>query len=166
MPSRLLIGLLLSGLVTTTLAQSIPSERRLRYREQSLNAYEPFKAEELWKRIPIPPSPALSPAEALESFRVAPKFRIETVAAEPLVVDPIMFEFDPDGRIWAVEFRGYMQDIEGSTEGDPIGQIVVLEDTDGDTFMDKSTVFLGGLVMARTLSFVERGVLVQEPPDL
>ncbi|MFP6886121.1 MAG: hypothetical protein VB997_01115, partial [Opitutales bacterium] len=148
------------------MAQSVPPERRIHYREQSLSIYEPFKAEEMWKRIKIPPSPALTPEEALKSFQVAPGFRIECVAAEPLVEDPIMFEFDPDGRIWAVEYRGYMRDIKGTGEGEPIGRIVVLEDTDGDTFMDKSTIFLDGLVMARTVQFVQGGVLVQEPPNL
>ena len=59
-----------------------------------------------------------------------------------------------------------MHDINGATEGDPVGRVVVLEDTDGDTFMDKSTVFLDGLVMARTVQFVQGGVLIQEPPKL
>lgn len=44
--------------------------------------------------------------------------RIKLVAAEPLVVDPVQFEFDPDGRIWAVGFRGWMLDIDGQGEGD------------------------------------------------
>ena len=147
-------------------AQSVPEERQITYREKSLKKYDPFSAEEIWKRIPIPPSPALSPEEALKSFQVAPGFRVELVAAEPLVVDPVTFEFDPDGRIWAVEFRGWMLDIEGSGEADPICQVVVLEDTDGDTKMDKSTVFLDKLVMPRALAFVQGGVLVGEPPNL
>ena len=153
-------------LATHAWAQSVPPERRIRFREQSLHVYEPFSAEEMWKRIEIPPSPALRPQETIKSFQVMPGFVIECVAAEPLVEDPVMFEFDPDGRIWVVELRGYMADIDGSTEGDPIGRVVVLEDTDGDTLMDKSTVFLDGLVMARTISFVQGGVLVQEPPNL
>jgi putative heme-binding domain-containing protein len=147
-------------------AQSIPKERRITYREQSLTPYDPFPADEMWKRIKIPPAPALTPAEALKSFKVAPGFRIECIAAEPLVVDPVTFEFDPDGRIWAVEFRGWMLDINGTGEGDPIGKVVVLEDTDGDTIMDKSTVFLDKLVMPRAVSFVQGGVLVAEPPNL
>ena len=152
--------------VDSLFAQSVPQERRITYREKSLKTYDPFSAEELWKKIKIPPAPALSPEEALRSFRLAPGFRVELVAAEPLVVDPVQFEFDPDGRIWAVEFRGWMLDIDGTGEGDPIGQVVVLEDTDGDRVMDKSTVFLDKLVMPRTVSFVEGGVLIAEPPNL
>jgi len=147
-------------------AQSAPEGRVKTHREQTLRAYDPFSAEELFKRIKVPPAPALAPAEAMKTFQVAPGFRLECVAAEPLVVDPVFFEFDPDGRIWAIEYRGWMRDVEGTGEGDPICRIVVLDDTNDDGIMDSSTVFLDGLVMPRTLSFVEGGVLVAEPPHL
>jgi mono/diheme cytochrome c family protein/glucose/arabinose dehydrogenase len=124
------------------------------------------KAEELLKRIEIPPAPPLSPDEALKTFRLAPGYRIELVAAEPMVNSPIFFEFDPDGRIWVVEYPGYMRDLQGTGEADPLGRIVVLEDTNGDGRADKSTVFLDGLVMPRSLAFVDGGVLVAEPPHL
>lgn len=140
--------------------------RKITYREQSLKPYDPFAAEEIFKKITVPPSPALSPEEALKSFEVAPGFKLELVAHEPLVCDPVMFEFDADGRMWVVEMRGWMLDVNGTGEGDPIGQIVVLEDTDGDTLYDRSTVFLDKLVMPRTVSFVQGGVLVAEPPHL
>ncbi len=147
-------------------AQSTPKERRITHREQSLKSYNPFTADEMWKRIKIPPAPPLTPEQALASFKMAPGFKVECVASEPLVVDPVMFEFDADGRIWVVEMRGWMRDLEGSGEGDPIGKVVVLEDTDGDTIMDKSTVFLDQLVMPRTVAFVQGGVLIAEPPFL
>ena len=50
-------------------------------------------------------------------------------------------EFDPDGRIWVVEMRGYMPNIQGTDEDAPVGRIVVLEDENNDGQMDKSTVF-------------------------
>lgn len=140
--------------------------RKITYREQSLKPYDPFAAEEIFKKIAVPPAPALSPAEALKSFEIAPGFKLELVAHEPLVCDPVMFEFDADGRMWVVEMRGWMLDVNGTGEGDPIGQVVVLEDTDGDTIYDKSTVFLDKLVMPRTVSFVQGGVLIAEPPHL
>ncbi|MBI4626532.1 MAG: hypothetical protein HY736_25350 [Verrucomicrobia bacterium] len=34
--------------------------------------------------FPIPPAPTLTPAEVLKTFRIAPGFRIELVAGEPL----------------------------------------------------------------------------------
>ena len=36
----------------------------------------------------IPPSPPLTPEQALKSFTVAPGYRVELVAAEPLVRHP------------------------------------------------------------------------------
>ena len=43
--------------------------------------------------------PALSPEEALARFQIEPGLRIELVAAEPLVVDPVAFALDPAGRL-------------------------------------------------------------------
>ncbi len=124
------------------------------------------KGEELLKRIQVPPAPVLSAEDEKQSFRVAPGYRVELVASEPLVQNPISFEFDPDGRIWVVEYQGYMRDLAGSGEGDPICRVVVLEDTDADGRADKSTVFLDKLVMPRSFAFVKGGVLLQEPPKL
>ncbi|MFN7142014.1 MAG: dehydrogenase, partial [Limisphaerales bacterium] len=73
-------------------------------------------------RVPpekIPPSPVLSPAEALKSFKLQPGFRIELVADESLVHDPVAIAFDADGRIWVAEMTGYMKDYEGNGERDP-----------------------------------------------
>jgi hypothetical protein len=120
----------------------------------------------LLKRLKIPPAPVLSPEEEQATFKVAPGYRVELVAAEPLVHNPIFFEFDPDGRIWVVEYQGYMRDVAGTGEGDPICRVVVLEDTDADGRADKSTVFLDQLVMPRSFAFVKGGVLLQEPPTL
>jgi mono/diheme cytochrome c family protein/glucose/arabinose dehydrogenase len=148
-------------------AQRVPQERpRARPPSELTGWAEWERAAEIFSRVKVPPAPPLAPEEALKTFTTAPGFKLELVAAEPLVVHPIFFEFDPDGRIWAVEYRGYMRDIEGNGEGDPVGRVVVLEDTDADGRADTSTVFLDGLVMPRTLAFVGDGVLVAEPPHL
>src|SRR5258707_15878868 len=87
--------------------------------------------------FPVPPSPPLTPEDALKTFKLAPGFHIELVASEPLVEDPIAIAFDPDGRIWVVEMRGFMQNVDAVGEDQPVGRVVVLEDTDGDGKMDK-----------------------------
>ncbi|MEO7598611.1 MAG: c-type cytochrome, partial [Opitutus sp.] len=114
----------------------------------------------------IPPSPVLTSEEELGTFKVAPGFRVELVAAEPLIGDPVAAVFGPDGRLWVVEMRSYMQDIDGTDEQAPIGDVAVLEDTDGDGRFDKRTVFLDHLVMPRAVSLVGDGALVAEPPHL
>ena len=95
-----------------------------------------------------------------------PGYRVELVASEPLIQDPVMIDWDGDGRMWAVEMPGYMPDINAKGEHEPIGKIVVLEDTNHDGRMDKRTVFQDGLVLARWLKVLDRGVLVAEPPNL
>lgn len=148
-------------------AQSVPPERpRNRPPSMLTNRAQWEKGADLLKQLQVPPAPPLTPEEALKTFRLAPGFRLELVAAEPMVQNPVTFDFDADGRIWVVEYQGYMRDLKGTGESDPICRVVVLEDTDADGRADKSTVFLDGLVMPRSLSFVKGGVLIQEPPKV
>jgi mono/diheme cytochrome c family protein/glucose/arabinose dehydrogenase len=83
-----------------------------------------------------------------------------------MVEVPTVIQFDPDGRLWVVEMRGYMPNLDGIGETNAIGRISILEDTDGDGRMDQKTVFLDGLVMPRALLPVRGGALVCEPPQL
>jgi mono/diheme cytochrome c family protein len=112
------------------------------------------------------PAQVLTPDEALSAFSIAPGFEIELVAAEPLVAEPVAMAWDEFGRLYVVELRGYMRDAYGSDGDAPVGQVVRLEDTDGDGRMDTSEVFLGGLVSARAVAVVNEGVLIGEPPNL
>jgi putative membrane-bound dehydrogenase-like protein len=111
-------------------------------------------------------SPPLSPAQALDTFYMPPGYYLELVASEPLVQEPVAIDWDLDGRMWVVELPGFMANITGSNEHDPIGRVVVLEDANGDGRMDKRTVFADGLVLARSVKVLDRGVLVAEPPNV
>jgi glucose/arabinose dehydrogenase len=111
-------------------------------------------------------SPPLSPEDALKTFYMPPGYHVELVASEPLIQEPVALDWDLDGRLWAVEMPGFMADIRGSNEHEPIGRVVVLEDTNADGVMDKRTVFADGLVLARSLKVLDRGVLVAEPPNV
>jgi mono/diheme cytochrome c family protein/glucose/arabinose dehydrogenase len=106
------------------------------------------------------PSPALSPEKELETFKIQRGLKVELVVAEPMIEDPVIGTFDEDGRLWVVEMRGYMPNIEGEGEREPVGRVSVLEDTDGDGEMDISTVYLDSLIMPRALAVVEGGILV------
>lgn len=111
-------------------------------------------------------SPVLSPEQALETFYLPPGFSIELVASEPMVEDPVAIDFDAEGRLWVVEMRAYMPNVGGEGERVPRGRISVLEDDDGDGRMDRSTVFLDGLILPRGVKALDTGVLVAEPPYL
>ena len=135
----------------------------------SASAQSGDKGEEQIDPIPIDtiaPAPVLSPEEALAAFQIEDGFKIELVASEPMVVDPVAIRFDADGRLWVVEMRGFMPNIDGIGEDAPVGRIVILEDTDNDGKMDASKVFLDGLNQARAISLVEGGILYCEPPGL
>ncbi len=119
-----------------------------------------------YQTLDTEPAPVLSPQEALSAFSIAPGFEIELVAAEPLVAEPVAMSWDEFGRLYVVELRGYMRDAYGSDGDAPVGQVVRLEDTDGDGRMDTSEVFLGELVSARAVAVVNEGVLIGEPPNL
>jgi mono/diheme cytochrome c family protein len=106
----------------------------------------------------------------MKTFSLPPGYRVELVASEPAIQEPVLIDFDPQGRLWVVEMLGYMRDIAGTGEREPIGRISVLEDGDGDGRMDgkgdRTTVFLDQLVLPRALKVLDRGVLVGEPPNL
>ncbi len=112
-------------------------------------------------------SPPLSPAEALKTFHMPPGYRLELVASEPLIQDPVAIDWDADGRLWAVEMPEFVRDVRAPEPNlDPIGRVVVLEDTDNDGRMDTRTVFADGLVQARALEVLDHGVLVGAPSDV
>jgi mono/diheme cytochrome c family protein/glucose/arabinose dehydrogenase len=109
-------------------------------------------------------SPALSPADAVKTFFMPPGYHVEVVASEPLVQDPTVMDWDLAGRLWVVEMTGFVRDLQAKEPNlDPIGHVVVLEDTNHDGVMDKRTVFADGLILPRALKVLDHGVLVGEP---
>ena len=79
-------------------------------------------------------SPALSPADALKTFYMPPGYRVELVASEPLVQDPDRDRLGSgEGRLWVVEMPGFVPNLTAPEPNmEPIGRIVVLEDTNND----------------------------------
>lgn len=114
----------------------------------------------------IPAAPVLSVDEALKTFTIEKGFVIEPVAAEPLVDKPVALTFDPSGRMWVCEMRGYMPDIDGKLEDKPTGRIAILEDTNGDGKADKRTTFLDNIVLPRAISLVPGGVIYGDQNNL
>lgn len=119
---------------------------------------------------PLPPgtvpgiSRPLSADEERASFRVEDGLAVELVACEPMIEAPVQAVFDGDGRLWVVEMRGYMRDVDGAGESEPIGRVSVLHDDDGDGRMDRAVRFLDALVLPRSVAPTRGGALVIAPP--
>jgi putative membrane-bound dehydrogenase-like protein len=98
--------------------------------------------------------------KALSSFQLPPGFKIELIASEPLISDPVDMTIDEKGQIYVVEMHGYPLDLSNS------GKVILLKDTDGDGKMDSRTVFADSLVLPTGVMRWEKGILVTDPPNV
>ncbi len=104
-----------------------------------------------------PRQTALPVGQAVEMFELHPELRIELVASEPQIVDPVSAAFDHLGRLWVVEMNDYPT---GPPPGkSPDGKIKILTDADGDGFFETATVFADSLVFATGLTPFREGVI-------
>ena len=80
-----------------------------------------------------PDSPPLAPAEALKTFSMPPGYRLELVASEPMIQDPVAIDWDRDGRlVGRRDARLHARHRRPRANYDPTGRIVVLEDKNDD----------------------------------
>ncbi len=101
-----------------------------------------------------------TPEESLAAFQLPPGFKIELVAAEPMISDPVAMEIDERGNIYVAEMHGYPLDTAGS------GNIKLLTDTNGDGRPDKAVVFADHLRLPSGIMKWKKGVLVVDVPDI
>ena len=104
----------------------------------------------------------LSPEESLKYLKTEPGLRVELVAAEPMVVDPVAVAWDERGRMFVVEDRGYP--VGPGKDKPPVGQVVLLGDTNGDGKYNKRTVFADGLTFPNGVMPWNGGVYVTCAP--
>ncbi len=116
--------------------------------------------EELFE--PTPTAAFLSPQESMNRIHVPEGYRLELVASEPMIEEPVTLAWDGNGRMYVAEMRTYVQDIEGTGTELPLSRVMRLEDTDGDGKMDKSIVFIDSLVLPRMILPLDDRVLINE----
>lgn len=104
---------------------------------------------------------AVEPADALGTFTVQPGYRMELVAAEPLVRDPTALAFDEAGGVYVVEMRGYSEQ-----RKEHLSSIRRLTDEDGDGVFDAFTTLVDKLEWPTAIACWEGGVFVANPPQL
>ncbi|MGV2338652.1 MAG UNVERIFIED_CONTAM: hypothetical protein LVR18_33090 [Planctomycetaceae bacterium] len=128
----------------------------------------------------------LTPEQSLRQMRLQNGFEISTIAAEPLVRQPVAIEFDDRGRLWVIQYLQYPNpeglkrvkvDRYSRTVYDRIPEppphgprgadrITILEDSDGDGQMDRGRDFVSGLNLATGLAPGHGGVFVLQTPYL
>jgi putative membrane-bound dehydrogenase-like protein len=122
---------------------------------------------------PLPRAAPLAPADALKSFQAQDGFRLDLVAAEPLVTDPVAGAFDEDGQLYVVEMSDYPhvdaandKPYTENTGDPPIGRVRLLIDRDGDGTFDESHIFADKLSWPTGVAVWKGGVYVAATPDI
>jgi putative membrane-bound dehydrogenase-like protein len=114
--------------------------------------------------LPKPPGP-LSPKEELATFKIVEGFKVELVASEPDVVDPVAMCFDEKGRLFVCEMRGYPNGGVG-TGNETRGKVKCLTDKDGDGYFETATTFAEGLRFPMGVTPYKGGIIVAVAPDI
>lgn len=102
-----------------------------------------------------------TPQQTVAGMQLREGFVASLVAGEPEVHQPIGFTIDERGRIWVAE--NYSYPTWKATGND---RIVVLEDTDGDGYHEKRTVFYDRLNFVSGIEVGFGGVFIGSPPNL
>lgn len=103
-----------------------------------------FDLDAVKKRLQLPDDKHAA-GEALTQLDVHPQLKATLLSAEPQMANPTNIDIDHLGRIWVCEVLNYRRfrnkQFPERQEGD---RILVMEDTDGDGQVDKSTTFYQG----------------------
>jgi putative membrane-bound dehydrogenase-like protein len=121
----------------------------------------------------FPRVPPTEPDRAEATFKTLHGFRMELLAAEPLVNDPVALEYDENGLAWVVEMRDYpytdkstdKPNVERTTDA-PLGRVRILADTDGDGRFDRSDIFAEDLSWPTGIALWKGGCYVTATPDV
>lgn len=112
----------------------------------------------------LPAAPPLSSEESAKKWHVRDGYRIELVAAEPVVLDPVAFDWDEKGRLWVIEMADYPLGMDGN--GKAGGRLARLTDTDADGRYDQREVIADGLNFPTGVLTWRDGALVTAAPDI
>jgi putative membrane-bound dehydrogenase-like protein len=134
-------------------------------------AEEPLPGVERLKTSPVlqhlAPNPTTAPrtdAEQTVSRMYVPEgFKVEVIASEPDLCQPVAFAWDDRGRIWVVEAFSYPAK---RPPGEGLDRVVILSDEDGDGRFETRKVFAENLNLASAIEVGHGGVWVGAAPEL
>lgn len=110
---------------------------------------------------PVAKTAALAPSETAGKMRLPEGFRMELVAAEPDIVQPVAYTIDDRGRLWVLECMNYP-----NSPGEPKDRILVLADNDGDGTFEDKRVFWDKARFSSGIAVGFGGVWLGSPPHL
>lgn len=103
--------------------------------------------------------PPKSPEESAAAIQLRPGLKVEIAAAEPLIHDPVAFDWDIEGRLYVVEMGDY-------PDGPVSGRVRLLEDSDKDGRYDTAKTFLDNIPFPTGIHRWRDGVLVCAAPEI
>ncbi|MVM30302.1 cytochrome C [Spirosoma sp. HMF4905] len=104
----------------------------------------------------------LTPEQSQAKFIIPEGYHMELVASEPMITEPVAIAWDGNAKMYVAQMETYTQDADGTGTKDKISRVMLLEDTDNDGKMDKSSVFIKEMVLPRMLLCVNHELLVNE----
>src|SRR5205814_10446546 len=105
-----------------------------------------------------PEDRAMTPEDSLKAMRLNDDFHVELFASEPQVMSPVEMAFDESGKIYVAEMMDYPED---PPAGKPArSRIRLLDDTDGDGKIDRSTIFADHVLAVSGFMPWKGGVIV------
>lgn len=104
----------------------------------------------------------LTPAQSLAAFHVPQGYHLELVASEPMITEPVLIAWDGNAKMYIAQMETYTQDADGTGTKENKSRVMLLEDTNNDGKMDKSSVFIKDMVLPRMILCVNHEVLVNE----
>ncbi len=113
------------------------------------------------KDRPVSQEPGQTPEQTAAKLKLPAGFKVQVVAAEPDVVQPIAMTMDDRGRIWVVTNTNYPK-----CPGEKKDSILIFEDADGDGRAEKRTVFYDKLTFSSGIAVGHGGVWIGAPPNL
>jgi putative membrane-bound dehydrogenase-like protein len=115
------------------------------------------------KPNPIAGEPKTAAERTLAQMYVPEGFKVDLIAAEPDIHQPIAFAWDERGRIWVVEAYSYPTK---RPAGEGLDKVVIFADEDGDGHFETRKVFAEGLNLASGIEVGYGGVWIGAAPEL
>ena len=111
-----------------------------------------------------PEERALSPQDSLKAMRMSEDFHVELFLSEPDVMSPVEMVFDENGKIYVAEMMDYPDDPPPGKP--PRSRIRLLEDTNGDGKIDRTTIFADNVLAVSGIMPWKGGLIVTSAPDI